>query len=60
LGNLNLCSPKNNFLGKNCSWATNLKKLFKGNLFSSILFVDEEENLGKGLNLGPLGYKGGF
>jgi hypothetical protein len=30
------------------------------NLFSSISFVDEKNNLKKGSNLGPLGYKGDF
>jgi hypothetical protein len=28
-----------------------IKKMFKVNLFSSILFVDEKENLQKGSNL---------
>jgi hypothetical protein len=28
--------------------------------FSSISFVDEKDNLKKGSNLGPLGYKGGY
>jgi hypothetical protein len=35
-----------------------LKKLLKGNLFSSILFMDENKNSGEGSNLGPLDYKG--
>jgi len=29
-----------------------------GNFFSFILFIDEKENSGKGLSLGPLGCKG--
>jgi len=31
-----------------------------GKFFSSISFVDERENSGKGLNPRPLGCKGGF
>jgi len=31
---------------------------YLGNFFSSISFMDEKDNLGKGLNPRPLGYKG--
>jgi hypothetical protein len=41
-------------------WAINFKILLKGNLFSSISFVDEKENLGKGSNLRSLGCKKNF
>jgi len=58
LGNLSPCSFKNMiFFLKNLSSATNLKKLTKGNLFSSISIVDEKNNLRKCSNLEPLGYK---
>jgi hypothetical protein len=32
----------------------------KGNLFSSILFIDEKDNSKKCSNPKPLGHKGGF
>jgi uncharacterized protein YpiB (UPF0302 family) len=58
--NLSHCSPRNMVLfKKNCSWTTNLNFfLLNDNLFSFVLFMDEEENSRKGLNLGPLNHKG--
>jgi len=44
----------------NCSWASNFKNLPKGNLFSSISFVDKKDNLEECSNPRPLGHKGGF
>jgi hypothetical protein len=57
-GNISPSSPKNMVFFEKKIWAINFLKLSKGNLFSSISFMDEKKYLRKGSNPRPLGYKG--